>query len=121
MDVTSYQNVKEEARQVTKDNKVAVCLHGVILHELVFETRNKGRNSQTIMTGTSETWPHTSRTKRLLETTGMIIVRRISGETFLDMERRKRLETHVDNMIKRMGLPVQKTMELTQKSNGGDD
>ena len=45
------------------------------------------------MTYTAETRPETTKTKRLLQTTEMKILRRIAGKTLLDLERNENIRT----------------------------
>lgn len=105
IDITSYGNIEDEVRQqVTKANKVAGCLNDVIWRNKYLRQDTKARIYKTtirpIMTYTSETRPDTSKTKQLLETTEMKILRRISGKTLLDRERSENIrgQCNVDNI-----------------------
>lgn len=105
IDITSYGNVEDEVRQqVAKANKIAGCLNDVIWRNKHLKKHTKARVYKTtirpIMTYTAETRADTARTRRLLETTEMKILRRISGKTLLDRERNEniRQSSGVDNV-----------------------
>ena len=96
INITSYGNVEEEVReQVSKASKVAGCLNDLIWRNQHLKQETKTRIYKTairpIMTYTAETRPDTSKTKKLLETTEMKILRRISGKTLMDRERNENI------------------------------
>ncbi|XP_060524527.1 uncharacterized protein LOC132700944 [Cylas formicarius] len=105
IDITSYVNVVDEVRQqVAKANKVAGCLNDVIWRNKHLKKHTEVRVCKTtirpIMTYTAETRSDTAKTSRLLETTEMKILRRISAKTLLDRERNENIRQScgVDNV-----------------------
>ncbi|XP_060516976.1 uncharacterized protein LOC132696257 [Cylas formicarius] len=85
----------EVRQQVAKANKVAGCLNDVIWRNKHLKKHTKVRVYKTtirlIMTYTAETKSDTAQTRRLLETTEMKILRRISGKTLLYRERNENI------------------------------
>ncbi|XP_044767088.1 uncharacterized protein LOC123322993 [Coccinella septempunctata] len=123
IELSGYGDVEEEVRQqTTKAARVAGCLNDTIWRNKHMRTDTKIRIYKTtigsIMTYCAETRADTARTKRLLETTEMKVLRRIAGKTLLDgetsasirktcktedinewaLERKKEWNSHIDRM-----------------------
>uniref|UniRef100_A0A6P7FTG7 Uncharacterized protein LOC114332484 n=1 Tax=Diabrotica virgifera virgifera TaxID=50390 RepID=A0A6P7FTG7_DIAVI len=89
IDITSYGDVKEEVRQQSlKASKAAGSLNDTIWKNKHLRQDTKARIYKAairpILTYTAETRPDKSKTRRLLETTEMKILRRISRKSVLD-------------------------------------
>lgn len=92
IDLTNYGNVEQEVRKrVIKGNQIAGCLNDTIWKNKHLQIETKTRIYKTavrpIITYQAETRPDTVKTKRLLETTEMKILRKIVGKTLWDRER----------------------------------
>lgn len=92
VELSGFGDVEAEVReQTTKATRIAGCLNNTIWCNKNIGIEAKTRIYKTtvrpIITYTAETRPETSKTKRLLETTEMKVLRRITGKTLLDRER----------------------------------
>jgi hypothetical protein len=88
----SYGDTEAEvAQQINKANRIAGCLKHTIWRNKHLRTETKAKIYKTvvrpIMTYTAETRPDTTRTKRMMETCEMKIVRDITGKTLWDRQR----------------------------------
>ncbi|XP_050512890.1 uncharacterized protein LOC126888582 [Diabrotica virgifera virgifera] len=81
----------EVSQQVKKANRIAGCLKYTIWCNTHLRTETKPKIYRTvirpIMTYTTETRPGTTRTKRLMQTCEMKIVRDITGKSLWDRQR----------------------------------
>ena len=86
--LSGYGDVKAEVReQTTRATKIVACLTATIWRDKIIDSKPKSKIYKTaIMTYTAETRPETAKTKRLLETTKMKVLRGIAGKTLLDRE-----------------------------------
>ncbi|XP_045466625.1 uncharacterized protein LOC123675320 [Harmonia axyridis] len=79
---------KEVGEQVAKAAKIAGCLSRTIWCNKNMKTEVKSRIYKAvirpILTYTAETRPETAKTKRLMETTEMRVLRRIAGKTLMN-------------------------------------
>ncbi|KAK9887098.1 hypothetical protein WA026_020042 [Henosepilachna vigintioctopunctata] len=101
IEISSYGDVEAEVReQATKAARIAGCLNDTIWRNKHIGIEAKARiykaTVRPIMTYTAETRPETTKTRRLLETTEMKVLRRITGKTLLNRERSE----NVRNMCK---------------------
>ena len=92
IEISGYGDVEAEVRErTTKATRIAGCLNDTIWRNKNIEVETKARiykaTVRPIMTYTAETRPDTAKTKQLLETTEMRVLRRIAGKTLLDRER----------------------------------
>lgn len=92
VNVSGYGDIENEVRQqVNKANRVAGCLNDTIWRNKHIGVETKTRiykaTIRPIMTYAGETRPETSKTRRLMETAEMKVLRRILGKTLLDQER----------------------------------
>ena len=90
--ISGFGDVEAEVREQTqKATRIAGCLNDTIWRNRNIGTETKSRIYKAvirpIMTYTAETRPDTSKTKQLLETTEMRVLRRITGKTLFDRER----------------------------------
>ena len=91
IELSGYGDVEAEVReQTTRATKIAGCLNATIWRNKNIGIEAKSRIYKTairpIMTYTAETRPETAKTKRLLETTEIKVLRGIAGKTLLDRE-----------------------------------
>lgn len=92
VELSSFGDLEREvSQQVVRANKIAGCLNDSIWRNghLNLDTKSRIYRStiRPIMAYTAETRPDTTRTKRMLETAEMKILRRIAGKTLFDRER----------------------------------
>lgn len=92
IELCGFGDVESEVRQqVNKALRTAGCLNDTIWNNKHLRTETKARIYKAairpIMTYTAETRPDTTKTKRLLETCEMKVLRKIAGKTLLDRER----------------------------------
>ncbi|XP_057653803.1 uncharacterized protein LOC130892403 [Diorhabda carinulata] len=92
IELTGYGDIETEVRQQTiKAARVAGCLNDTVWKNKYISIEAKSRAYKTvirpIMTYSAETRPDTAKTKRLLETSEMKALRKITGKTLLDRER----------------------------------
>ncbi|XP_045480918.1 uncharacterized protein LOC123685306 [Harmonia axyridis] len=92
IELCGFGDVESEVRQqVNKAMRTAGCLNDTIWNNKHLRTETKARIYKAairpIMTYTAETRPDTTKTKRLLETCEMKVLRKIAGKTLLDRER----------------------------------
>ena len=91
-----YGDVEAEVReQTTRATKITSCLNATIWRNKNIGIEAKSRIYKTairsLMTYTAETRPETAKTKRLLETTEMKVLRGIAGRTLLGRETSKNI------------------------------
>lgn len=91
IELSGYDEVEEEGREQTvKAARAAGCLNDTIWRNKNMTTVTKTRiykmKIRPIMTYCAEIRPDTTKTKRLLETTEMKVLRSIAGKTLLDRE-----------------------------------
>lgn len=105
IELSGFGDVESEVRQQTnKALRVAGCLNDTIWKNKYLQTETKSRiykaTIRPIMTYTAETRPDTTKTKRILETGEMKVLRKIVGKTLLDRERNEniRRSCQVDNI-----------------------
>lgn len=92
IEISVCGDVEEEVReQTTRATRVAGCLNDTVWRNKNISIQTKSRIYKAVvrptMTYTAETRPDTARTRQLLETTEMRVLRRIAGKTLLDRER----------------------------------
>lgn len=86
LEISGYRDVETEVRQqTTKAIRVAACLNDTIWKNKHIEVEAKSRiyksAIRSIMTYATETRPDTTKIKRLLETSEMKILRKITEKT----------------------------------------
>lgn len=92
IEISGYGDVEAEVRELTtKATRIAGCLNDTIWRNKNIKVETKSRIYKAMvrptMTYTAETRPDTTKTKQLLETTEMRVLRRMTGKTLLDRER----------------------------------
>uniref|UniRef100_A0AAR5PIR3 Reverse transcriptase domain-containing protein n=1 Tax=Dendroctonus ponderosae TaxID=77166 RepID=A0AAR5PIR3_DENPD len=97
VELSGFGDTEAEVRyQATKAIRIAGCLNAIWCNRRM-GTDSKSRIYKIVvrpmMTYTAETRPETMKTKRLLETAEMKILRRITGKTLLDRARSKDIRT----------------------------
>ncbi|XP_057652719.1 uncharacterized protein LOC130891773 [Diorhabda carinulata] len=90
--ISGYGDIETEVKQQTiKAARAAGCLIETIWKNKYISIEAKSRTYKTvirpIMTYAAETRPDTAKTKRLLKTSEMKVLRKITGKTLLDRER----------------------------------
>ena len=98
IELPGYGDVDAEVReQTTRATKIAGCLNATIWRNKNIGLEAKSRIYKTairpIMTCTAETRPETTKTKRLLETTEIKVLRGIAGKTLLDRKTSENIRT----------------------------
>ena len=96
VEISGYGDVETEVREQTnKAARIAACLNNTIWRNKHMRIETKARiykaTIRPIMTYTAETRPETTKTRRMLETTEMKILRKIAGKTMLDRERNENI------------------------------
>ncbi|XP_045473979.1 uncharacterized protein LOC123680232 [Harmonia axyridis] len=92
IELSGCGDVEEEVRaQTVRATRVAVCLSDTVWRNKNIKVKTKARIYKAVvrptMTYTAETRPDTARTRQLLETTEMRVLRRIAGKTLFDREK----------------------------------
>ncbi|XP_015181515.1 PREDICTED: uncharacterized protein LOC107069067 [Polistes dominula] len=113
IEISGYGDIEEEVReQTTKAARVAGCLSDTIWRNKNIKIETKARiykiTIRPIMTYCAETRSDSAKTKRLLETTEMKILRKIARKTLLDKERSEKVEEHAKLRISTNGCWTEK-------------
>ncbi|XP_056642632.1 uncharacterized protein LOC130449023 [Diorhabda sublineata] len=109
IEISGFGDVENEVReQTTKTLRIAACLNENIWRNKHIGIEAKSRiykaTVRPIMTYTVETRPETAKTKRMMETAEMKVLRRIAGKTLLDRDvnewvlSRKKWNEHMSRM-----------------------
>ena len=105
IEISGYGDIETEVRgQAMKAARTAACLNNTIWSNKHMGIETKSRIYKAairpILTYTAETRPETSKTKQILETTEMKVVRKIAGRTLFDRKRSEEIRRmcKIDNI-----------------------
>ncbi|XP_056648814.1 uncharacterized protein LOC130453212 [Diorhabda sublineata] len=99
IEISGFGGAENEVReQTTKALRIETCFNETIWRNIGTEAKSRIYKAtvRPIMTYTAETRPDTSKTKRMMKTADMKVLRSIAGKTLLNKERSKEVRTLED-------------------------